>query len=99
MTYQLIYHPLAAKELREAAVWYETEEAGRGAKFLRYLEEKLAYLSRYAESYPLVKGFFREFFIGRYPYVIVYRLRKREKILLILSVFHTSRNPARKYRK
>ena len=99
MNYQLNYHPGALKELKEAIIWYETQEEGRGHKFLQYLEEKLLYLARYAESYPVIKGYFREFFIGRYPYLIIYRLRKQQKLLIILSVFHTRRNPAQKYRK
>lgn len=97
--YRLDYHPLAVKELNDAVIWYETEQEGRGLKFLQYLEEQLAQLCRRAENYPVTRGYFRELYIRLYPYIIVYRIKKREGILFINSIFHTSRNPAEKYRK
>ncbi len=99
MIYRLAYHPLAVEELNDAVIWYETKQEGRGVKFLQYLEGQLAQLCGRAESYPFTRGYFREFPIRLYPFIIVYRLKKREKILFINSIFHMSRNPAQKYRK
>lgn len=65
MIYELVvYRPLALKEVKVAVNWYEAEQEGRGLKFLQYLEEKLQYLCRHAESYPIVKRNYREFVIG-----------------------------------
>lgn len=40
---------------------------------------------------------FRETKIGVFPYLIVYKLQKRKKIVAISSIFHTSKNPKKKY--
>ncbi|WP_343701742.1 hypothetical protein [Chitinophaga sp.] len=61
--FQLIYLSGAVTDLQEAANWYKQQQAGRGHKFLQCIREKLAYLQRYAASYPLRKDWFREFFI------------------------------------
>jgi len=42
------------------------------------------------------KGF-RETKINVFPYLIIYRIQKRKKIVAISSIFHTSRNPKKKY--
>lgn len=99
MTYRLVYHRLARKELVEAVKWYEEKSAGRGEKFMRFIIAKLAYLQENGERYPVTKGYFREFFVDSYPFIIVFRLNKRKKVLFIAAVFHTSRNPANKYRR
>ncbi|MBD0279158.1 MAG: type II toxin-antitoxin system RelE/ParE family toxin [Flavisolibacter sp.] len=34
-----------------------------------------------------------------FPYLIIYRIHKRKKVIAIVSIFHTRRHPKNKYRK
>ena len=34
-----------------------------------------------------------------FPYVIVYKINKRKKLIYISAIYHTKRNPKYKYRK
>jgi len=42
------------------------------------------------------KGFQRDK-VRVFPYLIMYRIQKRKKIIAISSIFQTSRNPKKKY--
>ncbi len=54
-------------------------------------------LERHPERYPERKQFFREAKIKTFPYLVIYRIDEEEKVILISSIFHTSRNPETKY--
>lgn len=45
------------------------------------------------------KGFYRESLVENFPYVIVYRVNKKPGKIFISSLFHTSRNHGKKYRR
>ncbi|WP_425562826.1 type II toxin-antitoxin system RelE/ParE family toxin [Mucilaginibacter panaciglaebae] len=47
-------------------------------------------------QYPLKKKA-QEVNIDKYPYLIIYRIHAKRKLILVVSVFHTSRHPKRKY--
>lgn len=97
--YELIYHPRAINELDEAMTWYENRQPGRGEKFLACIIEKMLHLQQqFGGNYPVRRGWLREFFVGTYPYLIIYRINRRKKHLVIARIFHTSRNPNKRYR-
>ncbi len=45
--------------------------------------------------YAIKKGL-REAKTDTFPYLLVYKIREKEQVIDVLSVFHTSRNPRRK---
>lgn len=99
MTFQLLINEAAQQEWDEAAAWYEEKQAGLGNKFITSVELKLRLISRYPERYPKRKGNFRETSVDLFPYNIVYSFYKKEGIITVASIFHTSRNPVYKYKK
>jgi hypothetical protein len=42
---------------------------------------------------------FREAKIDFFPYLIVFKIKSRQKQLLIAAIHHTKKNPKKKYRK
>lgn len=99
MSYRIIFHPEADKEYRESFLWYETNEKNLGYKFEIAVEEKINVIANYPERFPKRKGNYREALINHFPYINVYRVNKRLKQIYISSLFHTSRNPIKKFRK
>ncbi len=89
----------ADKEFQEAANWYEDKSEGLGLRFIEVIKIKLEVIQRNPERNPKRKGNFRESVVRTFPYVIIYTFYKKENIITINSIFHTSLNPRKKYRK
>ncbi|MEO5649380.1 MAG: type II toxin-antitoxin system RelE/ParE family toxin, partial [Ginsengibacter sp.] len=88
----------ARKELLAAWEWYEDKQEGLGDRFRNQVNQKIKQIIQTPESYPEKKRSFREAKIGMFPYLLIYKIAKRKKVITIISVFHTSRNPKKKYK-
>lgn len=97
--YTLIVFEEADQELQEAAVWYEEKSIGLGLRLIDVVKRKLEIVRQNPEKNARKKGNFRQSVIKTFPYVIVYTFYKKEGIITVSSIFHTSRNPKKKYRK
>jgi plasmid stabilization system protein ParE len=96
MDYIVELSPKAEKELSEASEWYEDEQLGLGEKFEKEFFRKIEFIAANPLQYPLKKRM-HEVNTDKFPYLIVYRINKSRKLILIISVFHTSRHPKKKY--
>ncbi|MFI5402944.1 MAG: type II toxin-antitoxin system RelE/ParE family toxin [Planctomycetota bacterium] len=83
----------AAEELAAAAVWYEAEQPGLGADFLREALRAVAVIAEGPTAWPMVnrKRNVRKFLLARFPYAVYYVPREDE--ILVLAVAHGSRRP------
>lgn len=99
MNYQLIFHPVADKEYHEAYRWYEERLEGLGDRFTQAIEDQLNIVTSSPSIYSKKKGNFREAKVDTFPYLIIYKVRDKEKLIFISAIYHTSRNPKKKYRK
>jgi plasmid stabilization system protein ParE len=97
MTYKIELLPRARKELLDAWDWYDDRWSGLGDRFMAEITKKLAQIEKTPERYVERKNGFRETKIKVFPYLIIFRVQKRKKIIAISSIFHTSRNPKKKY--
>lgn len=96
MIYKTILQLRAKTELLEAWIWYEEKQAGLGDRFEIEVYKRIENIEQHPERCPERNQFFREAKIKIFPYLIVYRVEAEEKIILISSIFHTSRNPEMK---
>jgi len=85
----------ARQEIFESWVWYEEQQEGLGNRFEDAVFEKISLIAANPLHYPLKKGT-REANTDTFPFLIVYRINKRRKLIMIVSVFHTSRHPRKK---
>ena len=97
MDYSIIVLPRARHELIEAWEWYEDRQIGLGDRFKEEVSNILNQIQKHPEHFPERKKNYREAKANIFPYLIIYRLKKRNKIIAISSIFHTSRNPIKKY--
>ena len=86
-------------EFQEAAEWYETRRDGLGVRFRDIVQNKIEIIKEFPERYPKRKSNFRQIALRDFPFVIIYTFYKKERIIIIHSIFHTSRNPRKKYRR
>ena len=98
MTYSLTFHPAALTEYSEARIWYELRRHDLGMQFERVVENKIEEIISNPRAYSLNKGTYRQAKIQQFPFVIVFGLNEKKRVIYISAVFHTKRDPRRKYR-
>jgi toxin ParE1/3/4 len=91
MSLPLVFRGAAQDEYDEAAVWYDGQ-AGLGTAFQAEVQAVLDVIAGQPDRYPIVASDVREAPVSRFPYCIYYRVRPGR--IVIISVFHTSRDPA-----
>ena len=89
---------VAELEFDQSIVWYESRRKGLGLEFRAAIEHCFDRIADHPESFPKIRGEVRRAVIlRRFPFVVHF-LMEPERIV-ILSVFHTSREPEHiKYR-
>ncbi|MDB5114809.1 MAG: Plasmid stabilization system protein [Mucilaginibacter sp.] len=86
----------ARQEIFEAWKWYEEQQDGLGERFEAEVFRKIVLITTNPLQYPLKKRM-HEVNTNDFPFLIVYRINKSRNLVMIVSVFHTSRNPKKKY--
>jgi plasmid stabilization system protein ParE len=81
----------ARREAVEAASWYENQEEGLGARFLRALEAAQNRVGSNPLIYRCFRGDLRKCRFEVFPYVLVFRIHGDE--IQVAAVMHTSRKP------
>ena len=97
MKYNLIIRDEADEETFKSFLWYEDQRQGLGEEFLWQIEKSLSAITNYPLHYQKIYKQFRHISVKRFPYVIVFEIEGN--FVIVYSVFHTSRNPKKKFRK
>ncbi|HXB40912.1 MAG TPA: type II toxin-antitoxin system RelE/ParE family toxin [Bacteroidia bacterium] len=95
--YKVLLHPEAETEYLKSIEWYEDALPGLGNDFIHEVKVILEYIASKPYSFQIKKWNLREASLKKFPYVIVYKLDVLNNYILVLSVFHTSRNPKKKF--
>jgi hypothetical protein len=72
---------------------------GLGARFERMVGLDIQQIADGPENYHYSKVPYREVSTEVFPFVMVYKINKRKKLIFISPIYHTKRNPTYKYRK
>lgn len=91
MSFTIVFRRAAQCEFMEAAEWYEKRRLGRGAKFTAAVKEVLTRIAEEPDFYAIVFEDVHEALVSKYPYCVYYRVDGER--ILVLSIFHTSRDP------
>jgi plasmid stabilization system protein ParE len=91
LTLPIILWPEAQQEYDDAVDWYESQRRGQGLRFLDQINDTLNSISDNPEWYPIVQNDIRRAVVRRYPFVVLFRIRPRR--IVVVAVFHTSRDP------
>lgn len=86
------YSRRSQKEVRQAACWYESERKGLGGKFSKAVENQVERLAKLPFQWEEIEiNIRRSPLLGFGSYYIVYEVH--DDHILVLSVFHASREP------
>ncbi len=99
MKRRLVLRRTAEQEFEDSIAWYDRERPGLGQEFRAVIGEQLQRIAVNPEQFPKARGDVRRAVIlRRFPFVIHFLVEKDR--IVILSVFHTSREPGQlKYRR
>jgi len=90
MKYKVIIRPEAENDLKETFSWYEDKRKGLGHDFLLQVDGGLKFLERNPEIFkPEYKGI-RKHLIKRFPYKIIYLLKK--PMIFVIAIIHGKRS-------
>ena len=88
---RLVYHPLAAQEVVEAARFYESRTNGLGERFLKQVDEVMRRLQEHPYQWPVVDADIRRVMLKRFPFGVYYRIAN--DTLRVLTIKHHRRHP------
>lgn len=92
MNRSIAFRRLAEAEYLRATVYYENERPGLGAEFQSEVQSILEKVLAHPERYPIAARDIRVVPTHRFPYSVYYRVRGSR--VVVISVFHQSRDPA-----
>jgi toxin ParE1/3/4 len=84
-------HEAAELELWEAIDWYDQQKPDLGKEFARELERVVEAIGFSPNRFPAIFGDARRAVLQRFPYVVIFEVQN--DVILILAIFHTSRQP------
>ncbi|TCP27973.1 ParE-like toxin of type II ParDE toxin-antitoxin system [Tenacibaculum skagerrakense] len=96
MKYTLEVKEEANIEIMEAYLYYTEKRVGLGEEFLEHLELYFDRITSNPKHFPKKRKPYREAFIKRFPFLIIYEISKRT--IIVYSVFNTWQNPDKKKR-
>ncbi len=96
MSYKVSIEAEARQELNDSAIWYEERSKDLGGKFIDAFLAVLDYLETRPLAYPMLERDYRQVVMKLFPFVIIYKVEGDE--VRIIAVFHSSRNPKKKFR-
>jgi plasmid stabilization system protein ParE len=92
MSLPVVFRRAARAEFDDAADWYEGRRVGLGAAFTAAVQRVLDRIAAQPDFYPQVYADVREALVSGFPYCVYYR--EEPGRVLVLSVFHTARDPS-----
>jgi len=96
-SYRLIVTQEAADEIEASYNYYEDKQAGLGERFKNNLDDKLSQIQSNPEMFNIAEDNFREAVLKVFPFVLVFEIVRKE--IRVYSVYHTSRNPGKKFKR
>jgi len=93
MNVKKIISELASQDLKEIGLWYNEKVNGLGKRFTKEVRAKINFLIKHPLSCEIRYNEVRIALLKDFPYTIHYYYDSTDNILLVLGVYHTSRNP------
>lgn len=96
--YRAVFSSRAQKEIAESWIWYEDRQFGLGDRFLKEITDHVQKIEQSPNRFPTRFKSYKEAALPVFPFLIIYRINVKKKLIRIVSIFHTSRNPKKKYK-
>lgn len=92
MNQQVYFHRAASAEFIEASDWYETKRVGLALEFIAEIDRCVSLASQNPFQFAVAREDIRRVVANHFPYSVYFRAEKKR--IVVLAVFHGSRDPA-----
>jgi hypothetical protein len=92
MIYKVVIEPRAILDIQDAIDYYDSKQNGLGKYFLQVVEEHIITLTK-SPFFQIRYKDYHGFPILKFPFILLYYIDEKLKIIYIMSVFNTSLNP------
>ncbi len=99
MNYEIIIDEFAIQEAQDAYDYYENKQEGLGEKFKVELSNSIDSISENPKYNRRIKNNIRQCLLNKFPFVVIFEIMEEKDIVIVYSIFHTSRNPKHKLDK
>ncbi len=93
--YKAIILPLAKKDIREAAFWYEGKQTGLGKRFAKQIRENITLIKKNPKVFNNRYDNVRTAVLKAFPFMLHYTIDEYNKHVIVTAVLRASRNPER----
>jgi plasmid stabilization system protein ParE len=91
--YKSIILPVAKQDIKEAAAWYNERQPGLGKRFTAYVRKTVHYIRQNPNAVAIRYDNIRTALLDTFPYMIHFSVDDDKKIITVLAVLHTARDP------
>ena len=85
--------PLAKKDIRQAAKWYNSKQSGLGKRFTQQVRQKVTFIKQYPKGANIRYDKVRTAVLEDFPFMIHYSVDDDKQLVLVVAVLHTAKNP------
>jgi len=96
--FSAIFSVRAQKEITSSWEWYEERQRGLGDRFIEEIGSRIRQIEKNPDRFPTRYKSYKEAPIEVFPFLVIYKLNRKKKLARIVSVFHTSLNPKKKFK-
>jgi len=85
------FHPDAEAEMIDAAVWYESQQADLGKRYLSAVQDALNRIEINPLLFPVVEADVRRCLTKTFPFGVLFRIKPN--LIAVMAVMHLHRDP------
>ena len=93
MRAKIKYAFFVKEDIKEAVNWYNKAQNGLGTRFLKNVKEKINSVAENPETIQIRYNYVRIAVVNTFPYTIHFQFNIQQNTILILGIFHSSKNP------
>ena len=91
MSYRLLIHEEAYRELDEAVRYIEARRTGYGIKFREEVVASMRFIIDHPKDHALRRSGFRYGLVRRFPYRVIYKVDG--DVIFVAAIYHGKRKP------
>ena len=93
MNFKILYSPDFLADLQQSVDWYNHQQTGLGIRFYEAAKKRLASIKVNPYSVAVRYENVRCAKLKKFPYMIHFRILHEDKIIEIVAIYNTHRNP------
>jgi len=96
--YQHLLEPKAQTEYEESIEFYAERSEQATLNFIEIVEQTIEQICNKPYANKKKHKNFYEIILEKYPFTIIYAIEEEIKLIVVISIYHHSRNPKYKYK-